>query len=806
MSTRRTLTLAAAVLAASSLVSGQAPPAQTTPPAGAPPAARAQAPQGPATTFRGSVNLILVDVNVRDQHGAPIKGLKQSDFEILEGGKTQEISTFAYEEIAPSAKPIITSSTLAKAGEARGAVPVTIVPPKPAAAATPEPAAIVDAENGPLTTETVAGHRVWVLLFDTSSMQPEDIQKSADSAVKWAREKMSSSDLVAVAAISSTLQILLDFTNDKQKVTSTLENFAAANGTAFADVDASTMSTDEATNTATASDTTTVDASAQELDTFNNDMRLRGLKTICDNLVSIQEHKAILYFSSGMQRNGTDNQVELRLAVAACERANTSLNPVDSRGLVAVVAGGNGRSGSRSGVNAFNGRNVASQFSQLAAQQETLQTLAADTGGTAFVDSNDFGEAFDKVEKDISSYYILGYTSSNTKKDGQFRKIEVRVNPKLNAKLQAREGYYADRDFAHTARGDREAQLQDQLMMAIPATDVPLFVTAGYFRLPQALLAKACPGSAVEPGSRGRGARGGGGAGRGGGPGGQAGGFAAFVPSCFIVPISLTVPGEALPPPTDAETLDVRGYIRDERGNEFARIKDTLTVPAASTGDLSARQVLYQTYATLPPGRYTAKIIIRENTTGQMGTFEMPIAVPELARAPVKVSSVVVSTQLRNAAGLKSLSPLVHDNIEIVPNLTHVVNQNQKLYFYYEVYDPGMGEARTAGADEPVVLSRQREGVRDAGRRADRHRRPGSTGRDLRVRGRGEQPQARPLHLPGQRDRHGRRPGRVPAPAAVRPGRGRSGRQEVGTTVIPVRFRIQWTIARRHRREIRASG
>jgi hypothetical protein len=105
--------------------------------------------------------------------------------------------------------------------------------------------------------------------------------------------------------------------------------------------------------------------------------------------------------------------------------------------------------------------------------------------------------------------------------------------------------------------------------------------------------------------------------------------------------------------------------------------------------------VLYQTGATLPPGRFTAKIIVRENLSGLMGTFEMPFAVPELNRQPVKVSSVVMSTQVRAATpGAKTLSPLVHDNLEIVPNLTHVVNQDQQLYFYYEVYDPTLSESR----------------------------------------------------------------------------------------------------------------
>lgn len=676
--------LSALVLTASSGLFGQpgaVPPAPTPPPQ-----------QAPKPLFRSGQNLILVDVSVRDKKGQPIEGLTAADFEIQENGKTQEVVSFTFEKVAPTPKAIVTSATLSKAGEAKGAVPVTIGPKPPAAkpvapAAAAEPDTTkIDASASPLTSADVAGHRVWILLFDTSSMQPEDVQKAADAAIKWSTEKMTTSDLVAVASISSTLNILTDFTNDKDKITSTLKAFTVTDGTAVADVDASTMSSDEATNSAT-SDTTSVDASAQELDSFNNDMRLRGLKTICDSLVPIQQHKAILYFSSGMQRNGSDNAIESRAAVNACSRANTSINPIDSRGLQAVVAGGSARQGSRGGVAAFSGRGVAQQFARLAAQQETLQSLAADTGGTAFTDSNDFGEAFEKVEQDISSYYILGYSSTNTKQDGSFRKIQVKLkNSKIDAKLTAREGYYADRDFANTAKADRETMLQEQLLMAIPATDVPLFVTASYFRLPNA---DAC-GNQVEFGGRGGPGGPGGRGGPGGGPGGGRGGFPGFTPTCYYVPISVAVPGEAVPLSSTSELLDVRGFIRDERGQTFATIKSTITVPPAAKDALSAKQVLYQTGATLPPGRYTAKIIVRENTTGQMGTFETPVVVPDLSRSTVKMSTVILSTQILNAPGRKTLSPLVHDNIEIVPNLTHVLTQDQKMFIYYEVYDPTM--------------------------------------------------------------------------------------------------------------------
>src|SRR5439155_21819054 len=158
-------------------------------------------------------------------------------------------------------------------------------------------------------------------------------------------------------------------------------------------------------------------------------------------------------------------------------------------------------------------------------------------------------------------------------------------------------GYYADRDFAHTAKGDREVLLQEQLAAQIPATDVPLFVTAGWFRL------------AADK---------------------------------YYVPISLAVPGSAVPPSKDKVTLDVAGFIRDERGAPVGRIRDTMTVPPASAEGLAAKQVLYQTGVTLPPGRFSVKIVVLENTNGQMGTFETPIVVPELKQEQVKVSSLAL--------------------------------------------------------------------------------------------------------------------------------------------------------------------
>jgi hypothetical protein len=119
------------------------------------------------------------------------------------------------------------------------------------------------------------------------------------------------------------------------------------------------------------------------------------------------------------------------------------------------------------------------------------------------------------------------------------------------------------------------------------------------------------------------------------------------------------------------------------------RSRDTLTVPPTTSESLAARQVLYQTGVTLPPGRFSAKLVVRENASGQMGSFETPVIVPELKQSPVKVSSLVLGTQLQTVTGRRRTNnPLVRDGLELVPNLTHIVSRSQKVYFYYEVYEP----------------------------------------------------------------------------------------------------------------------
>ena len=577
--------------------------------------------------FRSSREIVSVDVIVRDRNGNIVRGLTQSDFEIREDGQAQDLLTFTFQEIAD--KPPLSASPppdLLSGVEKKMAEPVR------SGAATEAPA--------PMTSEALAGRRLIVLLFDVSSMQPEDVQRAVDSARKYVSEQMTAADLVAVATVSSTVDVLTDFTGERERVDTALGRLAYTEGLATAAPAESTAATDEAAAAAEEP----VAAEASELDMFNNDVRLRALRTLSETLAPIEQKKAIVYFSAGMERSGQDNLVELRSAINAAVRAHVAIYPIDIRGLQAVVPGGDARQGSGRGQAMFSGRGVAQQFSRLAESQDTLTSLAGDTGGRAFTDSNDFADAFTRVQRDMSAYYLLGYSSTNNAKDGRFRRVQVRVK-RDGLRVEARAGYYAARDFAHTNRGDRETQLQEQLFAAVSATDLPVLVRGGFFRL---------------------------------------------AADRYYVPISVAVPGSALPVPAgkDKATLDVLGMIRDEQGRPVGRIRQTMDLAG---GGSAARQVLYQSGVTLPPGRFAIKVVVRENTNGTVGSFEAPIVVPELKQAPVKVSSIVLSTQVQQQpARSRSDNPLIRDGMQLIPNVTHVVGRDQKLFFYFEVYEPAV--------------------------------------------------------------------------------------------------------------------
>jgi hypothetical protein len=157
----------------------------------------------------------------------------------------------------------------------------------------------------------------------------------------------------------------------------------------------------------------------------------------------------------------------------------------------------------------------------------------------------------------------------------------------------------------------------------------------------------------------------------------------------FYVPVSLVVPGSQIPfvkgGDKDKATLDIIGTVIDEVKRPIGQARETVKLNLDSSLNARQKNVQYTTSFDLPPGKYRLKFVVRENQTGRMGSFEAEIVLPEMKKAPLKISSIVLAS-LRQPS--KRQSPLIRNGEEYVPNISHVFRQDQHLYLLYEIYSP----------------------------------------------------------------------------------------------------------------------
>lgn len=585
--------------------------------------------------IRATTELVLVNVVARDKKGNLIRDLKQQDFTVLEDGQKQQVASFDFENIDELA---LAQQTMAATTGSSG--------PAPAAVNAQSVEHARDARD----------RRLILLFFDFSAMDPEQIDRAADAAKKYVNTRMHSADLIAIVSLATNMRLDLDFTDDKTKILSTLGAYNSSSGQGFdSGLAGSSEGSAETGGSFTADDT--------DYNTFSADRKLLALQSIIQSVGQLSQKKSLIYFSNGISQSGVDNQSALRAATAAAVKANVAIYPLDVRGLQALPGGGEAQNASLHGQSAYTGASVLNDLNSNAATQETLSTLAADTGGKAFFDSNDFSGVFSQVQKDTSAYYILGYTSSNHLKDGRFRHIKVVVN-RPDVKLEYRAGYYAGRDFAHSGRADREQQLRDELASDLPATDVAVYAGSAYFRRDD---------------------------------------------SHYFLAVSIVVPGSQIPfvqeKDRDNATLDLAGVVLESGKFQVGQLRDTVKLAIDATQQIRRKNVQYNTSFLLAPGSYHLKFVVRENRTGRMGTFETDVQIPDLRKVPLRSSSVVLSSLRVPATGKnKATNPLVGDQTELVPNVTHVFSQDQHLYLQFEVYDAAKGKP-LAGVAKPVAAA-----------------------------------------------------------------------------------------------------
>jgi len=198
--------------------------------------------------------------------------------------------------------------------------------------------------------------------------------------------------------------------------------------------------------------------------------------------------------------------------------------------------------------------------------------------------------------------------------------------------------------------------------------------------------------------------------------------------SHYYLEVSIVIPGSQIPFVTEKDkdnaTIDIIGQVLESGKFPVGRLRDTVKLAVESSREVRRKNVQYNTGFLLAPGNYHLKFVIRENQSGRMGSFETDVHIPDLRKSPLKMSSVVLSSLRVPSTGKKAVgNPLVRDQMELVPNITHIFTPDQHLYLQYEVYDaakgknpaqvvPSLSAAQPEAAKSPAATKLSRDSVR----------------------------------------------------------------------------------------------
>ena len=534
-------------------------------------------------TMSVKVQLVVEAVVVKDKQGNPIRGLTAKDFSVTEDNVPQTIKFCEHQDLAETAKPLPPS----KRSEEDLKIYKRLAREKIA----PE-----TIENQRYKNRRLAG-----ALFryvghaaggpDARAPGGRAVHPHADDLRRPRRDHALQHRF---RRHSSGLH------QDRDRLLSILETMIVGEGQDSA----------EEVDDASAADTgAAFGQDDSEFNIFNTDRQLSALQTAAHMLGQLNEKKSLIYFAGGMRLNGVDNQAQMHATVDAAIKAGVAFWPIDARGLVAQAPLGDATQSSQGNSSIYTGAASNAVTDRFQRSQDTLYSLAADTGGKALLDTNDLDRGILQAQDAISDYYILGYYTTNPARNGRFRRVKIALNQDLEAKLDYRQGYYADKEFSKFTAVDKERQLEDALMLEDPVTELSIAMEIDHFQLNRAE---------------------------------------------YFVPIVVKIPGRelALAKRGGAEhtLIDFVGEIKDMiGGTTVSNVRDFVNIKLsdATAAELAHRPIEYDTGFTLLPGKYMIKFLARDDETGRIGTYQTTFVIPNLNKEDkrVPISSVVLSSQ-----------------------------------------------------------------------------------------------------------------------------------------------------------------
>ncbi|HEX6045002.1 MAG TPA: VWA domain-containing protein [Pyrinomonadaceae bacterium] len=610
-------------------------------------------------------NLVNIDVIVKDKKGKYVQDLKAEDFTIFENGVPQKLEFFD----APLA------------GDKRGNT-------KTPAAGAP----------GDTTGPSSAPRNYVALVLDSQTTDITNLKQVREGMLKYAREQLTDSDVVALLSVTTSLNLIHQFTTDKNQLIAALEKLGAGNTSKNVEqkdlaeninalrqelIDNAAIPTTQISNTAGGSQAArqmimrTMLAQFLKLRTALSIQQSRpilaALAAICEGLRPIPGKKTLVLFSQGFVTPAIlDWQVQSTIDLA--NRANVAIYIVDSAGLRAnapasgalvpgsPLAGISGATNQEDRIRAVGGETVFDNSRQegLTREYDILYRLSGDTGGRFLKGSNDIGQGLERINDEIQARYTLAYRSTNQNFDSSFRKVKIEVR-RPDAQIISRAGYYAIPPEEITLLSPADKKLFDNFASVQASSGFPVSVSLSAFRWRDGL---------------------------------------------YTVPLAIELPPDAVQFDRKGDKrsmrLEVLGVLKATPDKLLTRLGGNFDVnlSASDYNSIVSNNIFYRQDLQLTPGDYTIDLIVRDRQSGKIGAKREQVVLPDLD-AEFAATNLVLSRYVAAVTPqlTDSRDVFTYRNTAIRPSAARQFRASDNLVMYLAIYNA----ADSADTGKPMV-------------------------------------------------------------------------------------------------------
>jgi VWFA-related protein len=624
-----------------------------------------QAPKRPTLLVPATTEVVRVDVVVTDKGGRARRDLTREDFVVLEDGQPQPITQF--QAFAPSLLP--------GTANAKAEPPKTDdVPDATDPADSPPRYVVLAVDDIHIDIANLTRLRKTLDRFIEREVPEEDFVALVTTSGKPSQEFTRDRDAVRRVIGRLTVQNLrpsqIDVPHiDEYQAERILLGDPEALRVAVEEIDARRRSPDAAEEARSVARQVMAEAVA------NSRITLETLDNVVRAMANLRGRKVVILLSdgflTGLQLQGSA-AFDMRRITDAGARSGVIVYGLDSRGLQGSSQHMTASSRTPMMPSTSGTREQMARASEVAIH-DAMNALSADTGGFLVTSTNDLSGGLKKIMKDTETYYVLAYEPTNERRDGAFRKIEVRLNGMRDIRIRHRKGYFAP-DARRAERvppppgphppsrpGGAPPPAHDRVRAAIretlgtpaPADGLRVSLSADFVSL-------------------------------------EAGEWQVVVSGLVdLRGVPFTRAGNRR-----VATFDVGSAVFSEEGAEVTGLapeRVALDFTDEAYGRALETGLEYQKAAPVKPGRYRVSIAAREESSGRIGSATQWVEVPDLAEGKFSLSSLFLMKEDGSAMGMTP-------SAEALPALRGtqarpVYRQQENLHLNFFAYNHG-GESR----------------------------------------------------------------------------------------------------------------